>query len=158
MKKSIIILLSILMCIPVFGQGKLVESSTDKRPTWIKRDVDRMDLIKVSKESTVSLNDARLKAFDELRDIATNAITSYLMQTHVEGAELGDVRNEVISSSYIRNISEATAVQIYWEHRLVKKRNLFIYYILYDFNDTEKKKVALDINMGNFKDKHHNDF
>lgn len=146
------------MCIPVFGQGKLVESSTDKRPTWIKRDVDRMDLIKVSKESTVSLNDARLKAFDELRDIATNAITSYLMQTHVEGAELGDVRNEVISSSYIRNISEATAVQIYWEHRLVKKRNLFIYYILYDFNDTEKKKVALDINMGNFKDKHHNDF
>lgn len=158
MKKCILILFSFLLCIPVSGQGKLVESSAPKRPAWVKKDVDRMDLMKVSKESTVSLNDARLKAFDELRNIAINSITSYLMQTHIEGADLENVRNEVINSNYVRNISEATAVRTYWEYRLVKKRDLFVYYILYDFNDTEKKKVALDINMGNFKEKHHSDF
>lgn len=154
MKKSILILFSFLLCIPVFGQGKLIESSADKRPTWIKRDVERYDIMKVDQESSVSLNDARNKAFDRLREHAINAVTSYLMQTHIEGADMEQVRNEVINSQYLRNISEATAIQTYWEHRLVKKKDVYIYYILYNFNDTEKKKVALEINMGNFRKSH----
>ena len=75
------------------------------------------------------------------------------MRTHVEGADVEKVRNDVENSQFIRNISEATSIQTYWEHRLVKKQDVYYYYILYDFNDTEKKKVALEINKDNFQNR-----
>lgn len=153
MKKFFLILLSISICIPVLGQGKLIESSADKRPLWIKRDVDRYDVMKVIQESTISLNDARNKAFEELTNFATNAITTYVLRTHVEGADAAQIREKVANSQYIKNISELTSIQTYWEHRLVKKQNVYYYYILYNFNDTEKKKVALEINMEDFQSK-----
>ena len=124
-----------LITISAFGQGKLIESSDDKRPVWIKRNVDRYDLLKIDQQSTVSLQDARDKAFEELHNLASNAITAYLMRTHVEGADVEKVHNDVENSQFIRNISE----------------DVYYYYILYDFNDTEKKKVALEINMDNFQ-------
>lgn len=153
MKKFVLFLLGIAMCLPVFGQGKLIESSADKRPLWIKRDVDRFEVMKVVQESTISLNDARNKAFEELTNFATNSITTYVLRTHVEGADAAQIWEKVANSQYIKNISELTSIQTYWEHRLVKKQDVYYYYILYNFNDTEKKKVALEINMEDFQSK-----
>ena len=140
MKRILLLSLMCLITISAFGQGKLIESSEDKR-------------LKIDQQSTVSLQDARDKAFEELHNLASNAITAYLMRTHVEGADVEKVRNDVENSQFIRNISEATSIQTYWEHRLVKKQDVYYYYILYDFNDTEKKKVALEINKDNFQNR-----
>lgn len=153
MKRFLLISLMSLLAISAFGQGKLIESSEDKRPAWIKRDVDRYEIMKVCQQSTVSLEDARDLAFEELHNFVVNAVTTYLMRTHVEGAEVEKVKQEVENSLYVKNISESTALQVYWEHRLVKKKDVYSYYILYNFNDAEKKKVAIDINMGNFQEK-----
>ena len=153
MKRILLLSLMCLITFSAFGQGKLIESSEDKRPVWIKRNVDRYDLLKIDQQSTVSLQDARDKAFEELHNLASNAITAYLMRTHVEGADVEKVRNDVENSQFIRNISEATSIQTYWEHRLAKKQDVYYYYILYDFNDTEKKKVALEINKDNFQNR-----
>ncbi len=153
MKRFLLISLMSLLAISAFGQGKLIESSEDKRPAWIKRDVDRYEIMKVCQQSTVSLEDARNLAFEELHNFVVNAVTTYLMRTHVEGAEVEKVKQEVENSLYVKNISESTALQVYWEHRLVKKKDVYSYYILYNFNDAEKKKVAIDINMGNFQEK-----
>lgn len=153
MKRFLLISLMSLLAISAFGQGKLLESSEDKRPAWIKRDVDRYEIMKVCQQSTVSLEDARNLAFEELHNFVVNAVTTYLMRTHVEGAEVEKVKQEVENSLYVKNISESTALQVYWEHRLVKKKDVYSYYILYNFNDAEKKKVAIDINMGNFQEK-----
>lgn len=109
--------------------------------------------MKVCQQSTVSLEDARDLAFEELHNFVVNAVTTYLMRTHVEGAEVEKVKQEVENSLYVKNISESTALQVYWEHRLVKKKDVYSYYILYNFNDAEKKKVAIDINMDNFQEK-----
>lgn len=153
MKRFLLISLMSLLAISAFGQGKLIESSEDKRPAWIKRDVDRYEIMKVCQQSTVSLEDARNLAFEELHNFVVNAVTTYLMRTHVEGAEVEKVKQEVENSLYVKNISESTALQVYWEHRLVKKKDVYSYYILYNFNDAEKKKVAIDINMSNFQEK-----
>lgn len=153
MKRFLLISLMSLLAISAFGQGKLIESSEDKRPAWIKRDVDRYEIMKVCQQSTISLEDARNLAFEELHNFVVNAVTTYLMRTHVEGAEVEKVKQEVENSLYVKNISESTALQVYWEHRLVKKKDVYSYYILYNFNDAEKKKVAIDINMGNFQEK-----
>lgn len=153
MKRFLLISLMSLLAISAFGQGKLLESSEDKRPAWIKRDVDRYEIMKVCQQSTISLEDARNLAFEELHNFVVNAVTTYLMRTHVEGAEVEKVKQEVENSLYVKNISESTALQVYWEHRLVKKKDVYSYYILYNFNDAEKKKVAIDINMGNFQEK-----
>lgn len=153
MKRFLLISLMSLLAISAFGQGKLIESSEDKRPAWIKRDVDRYEIMKVCQQSTVSLEDARNLAFEELHNFVVNAVTTYLMRTHVEGAEVEKVKQEVENSLYVKNISESTALQVYWEHHLVKKKDVYSYYILYNFNDAEKKKVAIDINMGNFQEK-----
>lgn len=158
MKRFLLISFMGLLTLTAFGQGKLISSSEDKRPAWIKKNVDRYDVMKVSCESTVSLEDARGKAFEELHSSVVNSVTSYLMQTHIEGADAGKVRQEAENSSFVRNISESTALDVYWEHRLVKKQDLYIYYILYNFNDNEKKKAALEINMGNFQKKHSESF
>lgn len=153
MKRFLLISLMSLLAISAFGQGKLIESSEDKRPAWIKRDVDRYEIMKVCQQSTVSLEHARDLAFEELHNFVVNAVTTYLMRTHVEGAEVEKVKQEVENSLYVKNISESTALQVYWEHRLVKKKDVYSYYILYNFNDAEKKKVAIDINMDNFQEK-----
>ena len=158
MKRFLLLSLLCLFTVSVYGQGRLLESSVDKRPAWVKKSVDRYDIMKASQQSTVSLEDARNKAFEELHNFASNSITAYLMRTHVEGADAEEVRARVENSQYIRNISEATSLMTYWEHRLVKKQDVYIYYILYDFNDTEKKKAALDINMDDFRDRNKDNF
>ena len=153
MKRILLFSLMCLITATAFGQGKLIESSEDKRPVWIKRNVDRYDIMKVDQQSTINLQDARDKAFEELTNFAINAVSTYLMRTHVEGADAAEIHNKVANSQYIKNISEITAIQTYWEHRLVKKQDVYYYYILYNFNDTEKKKVALELNKDDFQSK-----
>ena len=153
MKRILLFSLMCLITATAFGQGKLIESSEDKRPVWIKRNVDRYDIMKVDQQSTISLQDARDKAFEELTNFAINAVSTYLMRTHVEGADAAEIHNKVANSQYIKNISAITAIQTYWEHRLVKKQDVYYYYILYNFNDTEKKKVALELNKDDFQSK-----
>ena len=153
MKRILLFSLMCLITATAFGQGKLIESSEDKRPVWIKRNVDRYDIMKVDQQSTISLQDARDKAFEELTNFAINAVSTYLMRTHVEGADAAEIHNKVANSQYIKNNSEITAIQTYWEHRLVKKQDVYYYYILYNFNDTEKKKVALELNKDDFQSK-----
>ena len=112
MKRFLLISLMSLLAISAFGQGKLIESSEDKRPAWIKRDGDRYEIMKVCQQSTVSLEDARDLAFEELHNFVVNAVTTYLMRTHVEGAEVEKVKQEVENSLYVKNISESTALQV----------------------------------------------
>lgn len=149
MKRIVLIMFCAFLSVSLFGQGKLVESSDAKRPAWIKREVDRYDLLKISVESTVSLEDAKQDAFKKLHELAVNAVTTYLMKTSVGGADVNTVKQDVINTQFMKNISENTSVDTYWEHRQSKKGDVYSYYILYDFNEFEMKKVALEINRQN---------
>ena len=146
MKKYILITLLCLLTLPSFAQGKLIGRREEKRPAWIKRDVDRYDIMKFCQESTISLDNAKEKAFEELTNYIANTVTTYLVSTNVTDTDVNVLRKRVEASDYLRNVSESTAIQTYWEHRLYKKQDLYKYYILYNFNDTEKKKAALEIN------------
>ncbi|HIZ87011.1 MAG TPA: hypothetical protein IAC03_02490 [Candidatus Coprenecus pullistercoris] len=147
MRRFLLLLLISALSLPALAQGRLVGSSADKRPAWVKRDVDRYDVIKVSYESTLSLRDAEDKAFESLRNHVVNTVTTYLMKYNVEGRSLEDIRSDVENSGYVRDISGLTSIDTYWEHRTVKKQDVYIYYILYDFNDFEKKKIAMEIDF-----------
>ena len=131
---------------PAGAVVRAIESSEEKRPAWIKRDVDRYDIMKFCQESTISLDNAKEKAFEELTNYIANTVTTYLVSTNVTDTDVNVLRKRVEASDYLRNVSESTAIQTYWEHRLYKKQDLYKYYILYNFNDTEKKKAALEIN------------
>lgn len=149
MKRIVTLIFCVFVSISLFGQGRLMESSDAKRPEWIKRNVDRYDLLKISVESSVSIDDARNNAFDKLYELAVNAVTTYLIRTSVGEADVAKVKADVVNTQFMKNISENTSVDTYWEHRQIKKKDVYIYYILYDFNEFEMKKVALEINRMN---------
>lgn len=134
-----------MMALPSFSQGRLLESSAEKKPMWVKHDVEKYDVFKISMESTVSLEDAKTKAFDGLRNLVINTTTTYMLRINYDGREAEEIMNDVRNSDFVRNISEYYAIETYWEHRLIKRQDVFIYYILYDFNDFEKKKISLEI-------------
>ena len=136
-----------MMALPSFSQGRLLESSAEKKPMWVKHDVEKYDVFKISMESTVSLEDAKTKAFDGLRNLVINTTTTYMLRINYDGREAEEIMNDVRNSDFVRNISEYSAIETYWEHRLIKRQDVYIYYILYDFNDFEKKKISLDIDQ-----------
>ena len=87
------------------------------------------------------------KAFDGLRNLVINTTTTYMLRINHDGREAEEIMNDVRNSDFVRNISEYSAIETYWEHRLIKRQDVYIYYILYDFNDFEKKKISLDIDQ-----------
>lgn len=145
MKRFLLLTLMTMMALPSFSQGRLLESSAEKKPMWVKHDVEKYDVFKISMESTVSLEDAKTKAFDGLRNLVINTTTTYMLRINYDGREAEEIMNDVRNSDFVRNISEYYAIETYWEHRLIKRQDVFIYYILYDFNDFEKKKISLEI-------------
>lgn len=149
MKRYFLTIAVCLLTLPLSAQGRLVGSSSEKRPVWIKHDTGQLGLTKVSYESGISLDDARDKAFEKLSNLVANTVTAYLIGTSVTEPDAEALMSAVRKSSFLRNISESTAIQTYWEHRTVKKQDIYIYYILYEFNDFEKKKIALEVNMEN---------
>ena len=70
-----------------------------------------------------------------------------MLRINHDGREAEEIMNDVRNSDFVRNISEYSAIETYWEHRLIKRQDVYIYYILYDFNDFEKKKISLDIDQ-----------
>lgn len=149
MKQILTLLFALMLPISLLGQGKLINSSSEDAPRWLNRDVDQYKIIKVSYSSTVSLEDAKRNAFDLLESKIVIATTRYLLSLSFGKSE-SEVRKSVENSLFVRNISESTAIDYYWEERYVKKQklSLYNYYILYNFNDQEMKKVALEINSG----------
>ncbi len=152
MKK--ILLIAMLVTLPltaVLAQGKLINSSSDKRPVWIKKDVTKYDIMKVSASSDYGVEQAKTAAYDKLRDIAIAHITKYMADISVGEFDINEIKAKVENSQFIKNIDEATSIDTYWEHRRVKNNDVFTYYILYEFNDFEKKKVALELNAKDYK-------
>ncbi len=150
MKK--IIILAILTVLPLtasFAQGKLIESSNETKPHWVKREVSNHNVMKVSATSDMDLEQAKVQAYAKMKDIASRCITKYLVDMSVGGYDLEAIKEQVEDSDYIRNIDEASAIDYYWEHRIVKNRHKYTYYLLYEFNEFEKKKVALEFNISN---------
>lgn len=147
MERFLLLTLMTMMALPSFSQGRLLESSAEKKPMWVKHDVEKYDVFKISMESTVSLEDAKTKAFDGLRNLVINTTTTYMLRINHDGREAEEIMNDVRNSDFVRNISEYSAIETYWEHRLIKRQDVYIYYILYDFNDFEKKKISLDIDQ-----------
>lgn len=147
MKRFLLLTLMTMMALPSFSQGRLLESSAEKKPMWVKHDVEKYDVLKISMESTVSLEDAKTRAFDGLRNLVINTTTTYMLRINHDGREAEEIMNDVRNSDFVRNISEYSAIETYWEHRLIKRQDVYIYYILYDFNDFEKKKISLDIDQ-----------
>ncbi|HIZ85855.1 MAG TPA: hypothetical protein IAC04_05140 [Candidatus Coprenecus stercoravium] len=146
MKRFLLILAVCLTALSSsYGQGKLQESSSEKRPVWVKKDPGSAYLMKVRGESTVSINSARDAAFDKLHDIVVSSVTKYLLGINFQGRDVNDILEAVENTDFVRNISEWTAVETYWEHRVIKKQDVYLYYILYDFNDFEKKKIAFEV-------------
>ena len=100
-------------------------------------------------ESKVSLEDAKARAFDGLRNLIVNTTTSYILGIDMDGRSADDILEEVRNSTFVKNISEYSAIETYWEHRLIKRQDVYIYYVLYDFNDFEKKKISLEVDQAN---------
>ncbi len=156
MKK--IILIALLISLPlstVLAQGKLINNSGD-RPAWVKRDVSKYDIMKVSASSEYGVDQAKKAAFKKLEDVVILNISKYMSEIAVGDFDLAETKARVAASQYVRNIDEATSIETYWEHRRVKKHDVFTYYILYNFNDFEKKKVVLELdkkdNASRFED------
>lgn len=151
MKRIAIILLSLVLASTSFAQGKLVKSSDKKAPAWIKKNVDKYEAVKVTHESKISLKDAEKGALAQLHDMVVEATVAYIYQHSVGKKDEASIKRHVENSSYVRNISKSTSLDTYWEVRYDKKsgRNIYIYYILYYFNDIEMKKIALEINQAN---------
>lgn len=149
MKHILTLLIAICLPLALFGQGKLVNSSEPKSPKWLNRNVDQYELIKVSYTSSISLQDAKNKAFEILNQKVVTATTRYLLSQSFGKSE-SEIRSSVEKSMFVKNISESSAVDIYWEQRYIRKQdmNMYYYYILYNFNDMEMKKAALEINAG----------
>lgn len=154
MKRIIILIAAVTLPLSfMFAQGKLIERSSRKKPVWLNQDTNKYGFIKVSESSFISVEQAKEMAFNKLKDLATNAIAQYLFKTTVGERDMELLKEKTANSLYIKNISENTAVQTYWEHRRVKKQSVYKYYILYEFNDFEKKKVALDLSSQDSKAK-----
>lgn len=151
MKRFLLFILTSAIAYTCFGQGRIIEKSDDKRPVWVKR--NNTDLLEhsitVSSKSVTSIDDAEIKAFEALKSSIINTVTKYMMNTDIDGRSEKWIRQEIENSDYIKNISETSSVDTYWEHRKVKGEDIYIYYILYEFNDFEKRKIALDIDMQN---------
>lgn len=149
MKQLFTLFIAIILPVTLLGQGRLVNSSSERVPKWLNRDVDQYQIIKVDYSSTISLEDAKTKAFELLTAKVVIATTRYMLSQSIGGNEPA-IRKSVENSQFVRNISESSALDIYWEERYVKRQNLSLYnyYILYYFNDTEMKKVSLEINAG----------
>lgn len=151
MKRFLLFILTSAIAFTCSGQGRIIEKSDNKRPVWVKR--DNTDILKhsitVSSESITSVDDAKNKAFEALKSSIINTVTKYMMNTDIDGRSQEWIRQEVENSDYIKNISETTSVDTYWEHRKVKGEDIYIYYILYEFNDFEKKKIVLEIDSKN---------
>lgn len=149
MKRIVILIIALSFTSFMFGQGKLINSSTDKVPVWVKKDVEKYDIIKISETSSISLNDAKNKAFELLKTKVIISTTRYMLKNSINGDETS-IRNNVTNSQFVRNIAESSSIDTYWEERFIKKdkKTIYNYYILYDFNDFELKKIALEINQG----------
>ncbi len=150
MKQVIFIILSALLSLNLLGQGKQIAASTESEPRWINRDVDQYNVIKTYSSSSISMDDARNKAITSLKERVIIATTRYMLNISINGVE-SDIRQAVENSLFVKNISESSAIETYWEHRYVKrhKLNIFNYYILYNFNEMEMKKIALELNKAN---------
>lgn len=139
------------------AQGRLLERSTDKKPKWVDREVSRYELTKTSASSIVSLEHAREIAFRQLYDRVLGQTTAYLMkQWSAVGQETGDtgsdreeqIRQLVLRSRFMQDLSESAALDTYWEVRSDRRTDnrIYCYWLLYDFNDFEMKKIALECN------------
>lgn len=150
MKKIFTILLTLSFAITCFGQGKLINSSTKSAPKWLNREVDQYEIIKVSSTSTISLDDAKNNAYNQLKDKVTSATVRYMMNNSIN-PDLNTITTNVKNSQYIKSISESLALDYYWEVRKIRKNDQMVYnyYFLYNFNDFEMKKIALEINKAN---------
>lgn len=139
------------------AQGKLLESSTDKKPKWVDREVSRYELTKTAASSTVSLEHARETAFRQLYDQVLRQTTAYLMkQWSTLGQESADtgvsreeqIRELILRSRFMQDLSESAALETYWEIRRDRRTDskVYRYWLLYEFNDFEMKKIALECN------------
>ena len=113
MKRFLLLALMTMMALPSFSQGRLLESSAEKKPMWVKHDVEKYDVLKISMESTVSLEDAKTRAFDGLRNLVINNTTTYMLRINYDGREAEEIMNDVRNSDFVRNISEYSAIETY---------------------------------------------
>lgn len=150
MKRIFTLITILLFSLTAFGQGKLVKSSSKSQPKWINRNVDKYDIIKVSATSTIDLETARQAAFDKLKSDVITASIRYIISISIDANE-SKIKNQVENSQYLKDISEGTSIETYWEERYKKrgKTTHYNYYILYNFNDFEIKKMALEIDKNN---------
>ena len=44
MKRFLLLTLMTMMALPSFSQGRLLESSAEKKPMWVKHDVEKYDV------------------------------------------------------------------------------------------------------------------
>ena len=47
MKRFLLLTLMTMMVLPSFSQGRLLESSAEKKPMWVKHDVEKYDVLKI---------------------------------------------------------------------------------------------------------------
>jgi hypothetical protein len=146
MKRILIFCITLAIASTLWGQGKLIRSSSDKAPIWIKRNVEKYEIVKISALSTISLNDAKQKAFDQLKTDVITLTTRYMLSISINGDE-SSIRRHITDSQFIKNISESSAIDTYWEERFIRRDDTtnYHYYILYNFNEFEMKKIALEV-------------
>ncbi len=145
MKRLITFCLLVSFSFAAFGQGRLIESSASNPPKWLKRDVNQYDLIKASAISTVNLEDAKEQAILQLKNYVILSTTRYMLKTTING-DAEAIKSKVEKSRAVKNIGEYSALETYWEIRYVKKKTLYYYYILFNYNEFEMKKIAVDVN------------
>lgn len=143
-----------------FSQGKLIKSSEDKVPVWVKKDVkdikgikafEGKGVVKFDSQSTTSMESAKLSAIADLKDYVVNSTLRYMVQFSVGDVDTEALKRDIENTSYVKGISEVTALATYWEVRFIKSSNtnLYKYYILFHFDDMEMRKIYLDVSKKN---------
>ena len=157
MKKILSIILVLCTSLSLFGQYKVVESSTRRVPSWVNSVQDQYLIVSAEGQSIEQAKEAVLANIKKQitqsiasRIVSESNLFSSALQNDGSVSKTQVVETAIISRTaklpFISEISLSKAEEYYWEKRHYKKRGEYLYFyaVKYPFSDFEMKKLIMD--------------
>ena len=157
MKKILSIILAITVSLSLFGQYKVVESSTRRAPSWVNSVQDQYLIVSAEAQSIEQAKEAVLANIKKqiTQSIASRIVSESNLFSSALQADGSVSKTQVVESAvmsrtaklpFISEISLSKAEEYYWEKRHYKKRGEYLYFyaVKYPFSDYEMKKLIMD--------------
>ena len=157
MRKILSIILVLCTSLSLFGQYKVVESSTRRAPSWVNSVQDQYLIVSAEGQSIEQAKEAVLANIKKQitqsiasRIVSESNLFSSALQNDGSVSKTQVVETAIISRTaklpFISEISLSKAEEYYWEKRHYKKRGEYLYFyaVKYPFSDFEMKKLIMD--------------